>query len=122
MATTGEALIEIERKFWTGEADFFAQHMDESCLLALRQLSGVRKREDIAAVLGASKIAWREVRLAPRGFVEPVPGMALLTYRASAVTAAGRPFESLATSGYAERDGVWKMVFHQQSRIDQQQA
>ncbi|HZL31560.1 MAG TPA: hypothetical protein VFC54_10950 [Pseudolabrys sp.] len=39
--TTGrDDLIALERKFWNGDAAFYRQNLDDTCLIAFTQMSG----------------------------------------------------------------------------------
>ena len=64
---------------------------------------------------------WRDLDLKFKGIIEPAPGIAILTYRASAKRPDGAPYEALVSSGYVKRgqDGqaAWKMAFHQQTPL-----
>ncbi|MCC7272929.1 MAG: hypothetical protein IT561_09685 [Alphaproteobacteria bacterium] len=118
MATTGERLLELERRLWAGDAEYFGQHLDDACLVALPRLSGVRRREEIVAGMQARRLRWLQLDLTLRGCIEPAPGVALLTYRAAAVRPDGKPYAALVSSGYVDRGGTWKLVFHQQSPLE----
>lgn len=45
----------------------------------------------------------------------PLPGMALLTYRARARRSDQPPYEALVSSLYVSAGGGWKLAFHQHS-------
>ena len=46
-------------------------------------------------------------------------GLAILSYEARATRSNGEPYSALVSTGYARRDDGWKMMFHQQTPLDQ---
>jgi hypothetical protein len=113
---TREHLVELERKFWTGDAGFYRQNLDDTCLIAFTQMSGAFGKNDIAATIKPGD-RWRDIDMVVKGVVEPAPGVAILTYKAHATRATGEPYDALVSSGYVQRDKAWKMAFHQQTPL-----
>jgi hypothetical protein len=109
-------LLELERGFWTGGADYYRQHLDDVCLTAFTEMAGAFKKEEIARMITDAD-RWRDLRLEPKGFLEPVPGIAILTYTVGAARKNGDPYAAAVTSGYVMRNGAWKMVLHQQTPL-----
>lgn len=70
----------------------------------------------IADTVGSGS-RWKNLDLKPEGFLEPASGIALLVYEASATRENGEAYSALVSSGYAQRDGGWKMIFHQQTPL-----
>jgi hypothetical protein len=114
--TTRDSLIELERKFWNGNAGFYRQNLDETCLIAFAQMSGAFGKEDIASTIKNGE-RWHDIDISVKGVVEPAPGVAILTYKAHATRANGQPYDALVSSGYVQRDKAWKMAFHQQTPL-----
>ena len=114
--TTQDELLQLERSFWTGDADWYRGNLDSSCLVAFTEMAGLFAREDIAAMIKGGD-RWRNLDLEPKGMVEPAPGVAILTYEARAKRANGEDYTAVVSSGYVRRDGAWKMAFHQQTPL-----
>lgn len=116
----GDNLLALERQFWNGDAAFYRQHLDDTCLVAFTQMSGAFGKGDIADSI-KDGTRWRDLQMALKGIVEPAPGVAILTYQASAKRPDGAPYEALVSSGYVKRsndgEAAWKMAFHQQTPL-----
>ena len=52
-----------------------------------------------------------------KGFLEPVPGVAIFTYQVRATRKMGEAYAAVVSSGYVKRNGGWKMVFHHQTPL-----
>ena len=112
-------LLAIERRFWTGDADFYRHNLDDRCLTAFTEAAGVAGKDEIADSVGAAK-RWRDLEIDVRGLVEPTNDVAILTYQADATRQNGEP-SALVSSGYVKRNGAWKMAFHQQTPLTTKQ-
>ena len=112
--STQDEIAAIERGFWTGDADFYKANVDAECLVAFSELSGVLSNEKVASTV-ASGARWKELDIEERGFLQPSPDTALLTYRADAVRPNGERYRALVSSLYVKRGGKWKLAFHQQT-------
>jgi hypothetical protein len=113
-----ETLLAIEEELWTGGADAYRKHLDEECMIAFSDdLVGIRAREEIAGAAAESP-RWKDLDLEPRGLLRPADDVALLTYRASAVREGARHI-AIASSAYVRSDGEWRMVFHQQTPLEE---
>ncbi|WP_394892103.1 hypothetical protein ACG873_12485 [Mesorhizobium sp. AaZ16] len=58
---------------------------------------------------------WQDLEIELKGLVTPSYDTAILSYEARAKRQNGEPYAALVSTGYAKRDGRWKMVFHQQT-------
>lgn len=117
MTTISKALLALEEKFWTGDADFFQRNLDDSCLIACARMTGVFSRgEVVRSVLNGNR--WKDLELKLKGVIEPVAGVAILTYQARATRETGEAYAALVSTAYAKRDGGWKMTFHQQTPLE----
>ncbi len=114
--TTRENLLSLERQFWHGDAAFYRQNLDETCLIAFAQMSGAFSSNDIAATVKDGS-HWRDLEIEPEGLIEPAAGIAILTYRAHAHRPDGTPYDALVSSAYVQRGKAWKMTFHQQTPL-----
>jgi len=115
--TTKDDLLALEKQFWTGDAEFYRRNLDDPCLTAFTEMAGVFDKEEIAATIKGGQ-RWRDLELEYKGLIEPVPDMAILTYQAKAKRENGAPYSALVSSGYAKREGGWKMTFHQQTPLE----
>lgn len=109
-------LLSIEEELWTGGAEAYLENLDDDCLVAFTEMAGVSTREQIAGTVEDGD-RWRDLALELEDFLRPTDTVALLTYRADAVRGSGEPYRALVSSGYVNRDGAWKMVFHQQTPL-----
>jgi hypothetical protein len=110
-------LLTIERGFWSADAGFYEQNLDDVCVTAFATMAGAFRKQDIAAMIKDTD-RWRDLSMNVRGFLEPVPGFAILTYDAKATRKTGDPYAAVVSSGYVMRNGAWKMAFHQQTPVD----
>lgn len=117
MTTISKALLALEERFWTGDADFFQRNLDDSCLIAFPRMTGVFSCGDVVkSVLNGNR--WKDLELKLKGVIEPVAGVAILTYLARATRETGEAYAALVSSAYVARDGGWKMTFHQQTPLE----
>ena len=112
-----EAIFGLEKTFWTGDADFYRENLDDPVLVAFTEMSGAVTKEDVAATIKDSA-RWRDVAFVEKGFIRPVLGIAMITYEASAERADGEAYTALVSSAYVKRAKGWKLAFHQQTPID----
>jgi hypothetical protein len=116
-----QELVSIEQRLWTGGARTYRQNLDEDCLIAFTEMAGVSKREDVAGTVNDVE-RWRDIEIDVEGFLQPTEDVALLTYRASAIRGQGEQYRALISSGYVNRDGTWRLMFHQQTPLPGQSA
>jgi hypothetical protein len=117
MASVEQELLALERQFWTGGSKFYQENVDESCLIVFnRDMAGVMSNKDIAAtVKNGNRRKDLEIKL--KGLVTPSEDTTILSYEARATRESGGRYAALVSTGYAKRDGRWKMVFHQQTPL-----
>lgn len=111
-----EELLALEEQFWTGNAEFYRDNLDDRCLTAFADMAGVFDKDDVAKTVGESA-RWRDVALSLKGLVKPADNFAVLTYQASAVRGNGDRYNAVVSSGYVKRNGGWKLAFHQQTPL-----
>jgi hypothetical protein len=109
-------LLSLERNFWTGDAEFYRQHLDKECLCVFTDMAGVMGKEQIASMIQEGQ-RWKNLDLEIKGFNQLSNDIALLTYEASASRATGEAYRAHVSSGYVKRNGSWKMAFHQQTPL-----
>ncbi len=115
-------LTALEKQFWSGDADFYRRHLDDKCLVTFPTMAGVKTKDEIAAMTRGDEPRWKDLKMRDTGFMEPLKGMAVLSYEADAHRASGERYHAFVTSGYVQRNGEWKLAFHQQTPFDEEAA
>lgn len=110
-------LLELDRKLWSGGADVYREILDDDCLVAFTKMAGVSDRESVAGTVESSG-RWRNLALDVEGMLRPTDDVAILTYRAAATRGNHEHYRALVSSGYVRRNGEWKLMFHQQTPLD----
>jgi hypothetical protein len=80
-------------------------------------MAGAFTKDEIAGMIKDSD-RWRDLAIDVKAFLEPAPGIALLTYQVQATRKTGEPYAAVVSSGYVNRGGAWKMVLHHQTPLD----
>jgi hypothetical protein len=111
-------LLKLEKQFWSGDADFYREHLDDECLVVFTDAAGVMKKEDIAQMVKKDPPNWSDLKFEEKGIIEPAKGVAVLSYQASGKRGSGSRYKAMVSSGYVKRGGEWKMAFHQQTPLD----
>src|SRR5687768_14440081 len=66
-------LLELEKRFWTGDTEFYRRHLNDECLVAFTQMAGVMSKDAIArhrqggAALARARSHGRQHAAARRG-------------------------------------------------------
>ncbi|MER9389821.1 hypothetical protein [Mesorhizobium sp. M0435] len=115
MANKSE-LLDIEKGFWTGDADYFKANADTECLVAFPQMARVMSNADLAKTATEPK-RWRELDIDLKGIIEPGSDIVMLTYEARATRQNGEAYAALISTGYVHRVNGWKMMFHAQTPL-----
>lgn len=109
-----EELMKVEREFWTGGVDVYRRGLTDDAVMVFPPPVGQLTRQEVLdAIDGAPR--WVELDVSSVQSRELRPGCRLLCYRASARRDDETRYVALASSVYVERDGKWKMAFHQQT-------
>src|SRR5262245_36087945 len=114
-------LMEIERQLWTNDAALYERHLIEDARLAFAETGVISRTTAVNEVRRENEEGrrWADVQLSEVNAVGLGTDVALLTYRARARWAHEASSTTvLASSTYVRRDGVWKLAFHQQTRVD----
>lgn len=112
-----ETFEALERKFWQGDATFYADNLSADALMAFPEPVGVLTRSRIVDSLrGAPR--WSTVTFEQTEFRELDEDTALLVYTARA-RRPGEPrdYVAIASSIYVRRDGRLQLAFHQQTPL-----
>jgi hypothetical protein len=111
-------LLALEKKFWSGDAGFYRQNLDDECLTVFTKMAGVQSKEEIAGMVAGDSQRWQDLKIQEKGLVEPTRDVAILSYEASARRGNGERYKAFVSSGYVRRNGAWKLAFHQQTPLD----
>ncbi|MER8506615.1 hypothetical protein [Mesorhizobium sp. M0199] len=115
MANKSE-LLDIEKGFWTGDADYFKANADTECLVAFPQMARVMSNADLAKT-ATEPNRWRDLDIDLKGIIEPGSDIVMLTYEARATRQNGEAYAALVSTGYVHRVNGWKMMFHAQTPL-----
>jgi len=108
-----QELWELEKLFWRGSAEFYGKTLTEDALMVFPGLA-LTKDATVESMRAAPR--WVSVDFKDRRIVRLAGDAVLLHYKALARRAGNdQPYEPLCTSGYANREGAWKLAFHQQT-------
>ena len=108
-------LLEIEKTFWTGGAEAYRQHVDDTCLVVFAEMAKSMPKEEIAGSVEDGR--WKDVSMTPKGLAQLTPESAVVSYDCTAKRKDGEPYHALVSSGYVKRDDGWKLAFHQQTPV-----
>ena len=110
-------LFALEKCFWSGDGEYYRRHLDDHCLVAFTKMTGRMSREEVARTVQDTH-RWRDISLEPKGFVQPTAESALLAYECRATRGSGEKYRAVVGSGYVRRGDGWKMMFHQQTPLE----
>lgn len=113
--TLQRELLKKEQDLWSGGPAEYRHTLDDDCLVAFTEMAGVQERDKIAAMVGEGA-RWRDVDIEIEGLLQPTADVSILTYHVTAVRA-NEPYEARVSSGYVNRDGDWRLMFHQQTPL-----
>jgi hypothetical protein len=120
VTATEKDLLALEKKFWTGDTKFYQDNVDASALVAFSpDMAGVMSNKEIASSAGQGN-RWKSLELKLKGLIEPTDDVAILSYEANATRSNGEAYAAIVSTGYARRNDGWKMVFHQQTPLGQE--
>ena len=109
-----KTLLAHERALATGDGDTYRARLTEDAVLIVP--GQALDRSTAVAAMDVSP-GWDEVELRSPEVRRLAAGAALLTYRFSGRRGQTR-YTALMGSVYVERDGDWRMAFHQQTPLE----
>ena len=107
-------LVAMEKKLWSGGQSEYRNTLDSDCLVAFTEMAGISSRDEIASQASARRFS--DVDIDVDGLLRPTDDVAILTYHVHASRDKNQ-YEAVVSSGYVRRDGIWKMMFHQQTPL-----
>jgi hypothetical protein len=112
-------LLQLEERFWKGDADFYRQHLTDDSLMVFAEPVGIlTKDQTIQAVAAGPR--WAEVEFREARVVRLTDRVAIVIYKARARQEGGDSvYSPLVSSAYVNRQGSWKLAVHQQTPADE---
>jgi hypothetical protein len=108
-----DELLTLEHQFWRGDAGFYRRQLTEHAVMVFPETAGVLTRDKVVDAI-ASAPRWAEVRIDEPRFVGLTQESVLVTYKATARRDGDtKDYVALVSSVYVNRDGSWKLAFHQ---------
>lgn len=114
-----DAILAIEKGFWTGGEDYFLAHADSQCLVAFARMSAVMARAELAATVSGAR-RWSDPHIEVKGVVRPTEDLVVLSYEARSSRGTDEEYHALVSSAYICRRDGWKLVFHAHTPIEGQ--
>ena len=111
-----DTIYELERGFWTGGADFYRAHADDSCLVVFPGMVRLLSNAELAQTV-TSGPRWQDLEIKPKGMTRPAPSVVVIAYEASARRGDEPPYRAAISSGYVDRGGLWKLAWHTQTPL-----
>ena len=111
-----EAIVALERQFWTSDAAFHEAHVTDDCLMVFPG-AGIMTREAALAGLRTTP-RWREVVMDDVHVVTLTRDVVVLVYTAAARRdGMEAPYRASVSSTYVAREGAWRLAAHQQTPV-----
>lgn len=112
-----DPLWKIEERLWTGDGEDVAAALDPACMMAFPQVGILNGAPAILESLrGAPR--WVNIEIKDQTLARPEESLAVLAYRARAKRLGDESaYAAVCTSTYVARQGVWRMVQHQQTPV-----
>lgn len=117
-----DEILKIEKGFWMDGADYFERFLADDAVLVLPHPVGVLKRADaVASVHGAPR--WSAIEIEDQKWAWLHEEVAVLTYRVTARREGEvKPYRALISSLYTPFPKTWKLAFHQQTPISEDET
>ncbi|HSJ13040.1 MAG TPA: nuclear transport factor 2 family protein [Longimicrobiales bacterium] len=110
------ALLEIERPFWTGGADYYRENLAPEFLMLFPGAGFLDRAGAIRGVEGGRR--WTGIEISDARLVSLGPASVVLAYSARAEREGDAgPYRALVSSVYLRHGGAWRLAFHQQSPL-----
>lgn len=111
-----QQLWQIEHDLWTGGADTFRSHLADLCVMAFPEPIGLCFGQKVIDLVRQAP-RWNDVEMSEQSTVSPARGVIVLAYRAEGRRGSD-VYRAVCTSTYAEKQGAWKIVQHQQTPLN----
>jgi len=111
-------LLKIERSLWTNDAEVYERTLVEDAVLVFAETGAITRDTALAAIRQENSDGrrWASVEFDDVRCVFATADTTMFTYRARARWEhETTQISVLASSLYVNRDGAWRLVFHQQT-------
>lgn len=108
-----EVLVDNERALTRGDGEVYRRLLADDAVVIVPGM--VLDKPETAAAIDRSD-GWDEVDIAEAQLRRPADDVALVTYRFTGQRGA-QTYRALMSSAYAQRDGHWRLVLHQQTPL-----
>jgi hypothetical protein len=122
---TSADLFEIERALWNNDPVLYHDTLRPDALLLFPETGMITRDVAVAAIRALNRLHhyWTDVEFADQRVLSPMHDTRLLVYRATARWNYAESAETvLCSSIYALQSGEWKLILHQQTRVDAEPA
>ncbi len=113
------AVLAIERSLWTNDAACYENNLTDDALLVFAETGAISRDIAVAAIReeNAAGRQWADVEFSDIHVLQ-LDDAIMVTYRAiSHLGQRNVSDAALASSLYVQRDGRWKLAFHQQTPL-----
>lgn len=114
-------LLDIEKKLWTNDPEFYLQALREDAMLVFKETGVIGRDFAVEAIRKerAENRVWEEAAIDDVQHLWVSDDVIVLTYRAAArLKNEDRWYHAMASSIYHNISDGWKLVFHQQTEFD----
>ncbi|MEU7991297.1 nuclear transport factor 2 family protein [Streptosporangium canum] len=116
-------LLALEEQGWAaisvGDGDFYRRLITDRTLCV--EPDGLQTGAELADDIDANKSPFDDYKLQDVKVLPLTADSAVITYRAVVnLKEAGFVFQLYMSSAYVRRDGAWKLAFHQQTPVKQE--
>lgn len=117
MTISNDDIWTLEERFWLDGEPAYREHMIDGAVMLFPEPAGMMQGEAILASL-AEAPRWSRVKITDRRLVRANDSMILVAYRAEA-SRDKHGYIALCASSYADVEGEWKIVHHQQTPVSE---
>jgi uncharacterized protein (TIGR02246 family) len=113
------AVLAIERSLWTNDAACYENNLTDDALLVFAETGAISRDIAVAAIReeNAAGRQWADVEFSDIRVLQ-LDDAVMVTYRAISHWGQRNVTDTaLASSLYVQRDGRWKLAFHQQTPL-----
>lgn len=115
-----DALLVVERRLWTNDADFYQATLAPGALFLFAETGPLTGEQAVAAIREENRAGrrWGAVTISGEHATPVTEDTVLLTYRADAQWQGESGWHrALCASLYVRLGAAWKLAFHQQSAL-----
>jgi len=114
--------VELERQGWqalsserSAAVDFYMTLLTDDAMMVFPGGMVLKGKEAVLDSLALQP--WKSFEIADEQVVSLSDGVTTLVYKVTAQRAESDPYTALISSTYVQRNGTWKLAFHQQTPV-----